>query len=266
MAVERAAGGANSGQGRVQGGLVVLDVDQQGIAGRGGLGKPVLLAMQRVGGEQHAREAQFGHQLRHGRDLVRRSGQLLVRQDQGGVTGEGAEHMDCLAVGQVVEVRRTSWFDAAAQRLAVEGDRAQRLRRAARAQVMSVAAEGCFEIVAAERQDQVAQGVQGRSAPEAGAEDGVQALALQGDEGDDLPVGGRARKRGQDREQQQVAHAVALALSTARVGHFGKCGKQDSKWHRATSTKLEGRLHTAVASPRRRSRPGHFGRTDTKSL
>jgi len=41
-----------------------------------------------------------------------------VREDQGGVTGEGAEHVDRLAVGQVVE--------AAAQRLAIECDRAQR--------------------------------------------------------------------------------------------------------------------------------------------
>ncbi|MEJ7715969.1 MAG: hypothetical protein WKF40_09850 [Thermoleophilaceae bacterium] len=104
----------------MQGGLVVLDADQQGVAGRGGLREPVLLAMQRVGGEQHAREAKLGHQLRHGCDLVRRPGQLLVRQDQGGVAGEGAEHVDRLAVGQVVE--------AAAQRLAVERDRAQRLR------------------------------------------------------------------------------------------------------------------------------------------
>ena len=92
-----------------------------------------------------------------------------------------------------------------------------------------------FEIVAAERQEQVAQRVHRRSAPETGTEDGVQALALEGDEGDDLLVGGRARKRGEDREQQQVAHAVALALGTARVGHLSECGKQDSEWHRATS-------------------------------
>jgi len=93
------------------------------------------------------------------------------------------------------------------------------------------------------------------STPEAGAKDAVQALALQGDKGDDLLVGGRARKRGQDREQQQMPHAVALTLGTARVGHFSKCGKQDSEWHRATSTNLESRLHTAVLLPRRRSRP-----------
>ncbi len=41
--------------------------------------------MQRVGGEQHAREAQLGHQLRYPRNLVRRPGQFLMGQDQGGV-------------------------------------------------------------------------------------------------------------------------------------------------------------------------------------
>ena len=130
--------------------------------------------------EQHARQAQFGHQPRHGRDLVRRPGQLLVRQDQGGVAGEGAEDMDRLAVGQVVK--------AAAQRLAVERDRAQRFWSGAGVQVAGMVTEGRFEIVAAKRQEQVPQGVHRRSAPEAGAEGGVQALALQGNEGDDLLV------------------------------------------------------------------------------
>ena len=44
-----------------------------------------------------------------------------------------------------------------------------------------------------------------------------------------------ARKRGEDREQQQVAHAVALPLGTARVGHLDECGKQGSERHRATT-------------------------------
>jgi len=43
----------------------------------------------------------------------------------------------------------------------------------------------------------------------------AQALALQGDEGNDRLVGGRARQHGEDRDQQQVPHAVALALGTA---------------------------------------------------
>ncbi len=52
-------------------------------------------------------------------------------------------------------------------------------------------------------EEQMAQGVHGRSPPEAGAEDGVQAVALEADEGDDpLLVGGRTGQHGEDREQQ----------------------------------------------------------------
>ncbi len=168
--------------------------------------------MQRVGGEQHAGDAKLGHQPRHRCDLVRRPAQLLMGHDQGGIAGKGAEHMNRLAIGQMIEVRRTAWFDAAAQRLAIERDRAQRLRSAVCVQVASMTAERGFEIVTAECQEQVAQGGHRRGAPEAGTEDGVQALALQGDERDDLLVGGRARQHGEDREQQQMAQAVALAL------------------------------------------------------
>ena len=53
--------------------------------------------------------------------------------------------MNRLAVGQVVET--------AAQRLAIERDRAQCFWAATRAQVMGMAAEGRFEIIAAERQE-----------------------------------------------------------------------------------------------------------------
>lgn len=170
-----------------------------------------------------------------------------MRRDRGGVAGEGAEHVDRLAVGQVVK--------AAAQGLAAERDRAQRLRPAVYAQVAGMAAERRFEIVAAERQEQVPQGVDRRSAPEAGAEDGVQALALRGDKGDDLLAGGRARKRGEDQEQQQVPHAVALALGTARGGPFGEGGQQGGKRHRTTSqsekaASIQPLRHPAAASIR----------------
>ncbi len=80
--------------------------------------------------------------------------------------------MDRFAIGQVVE--------ATAQRLAVERDRAQRFWGGACVQVAGMVAEGCFEIVAAERQEQMAQGVDRRSAPEAGTENGVQAARAAG--------------------------------------------------------------------------------------
>ena len=126
-------------------------------------------------------------------------------------------------------------IEAATKRFAIERNRAQCLWCILCAQVASMAAEDRFEIVTAERQEQMAQRVDRRSTSEIGIEDGVQALALEGNEGNDFLVGGCARQHGENREQQQVVHAVALALGTARVGHFGKCGKQESKWHRATS-------------------------------
>jgi hypothetical protein len=79
--------------------------------------------MQRVGGEQHAPQAEVIDQGLHGRNLVGRAGDLLVRQNQCGLGGEGTEHVRGGAVVQVVE--------AATQRLAIERNDAQpRLRNA----------------------------------------------------------------------------------------------------------------------------------------
>ncbi len=44
----------------MQGGLVLLAADQQGIAGPDGPREPVLAAMQSVGGEEHAGDAKLG--------------------------------------------------------------------------------------------------------------------------------------------------------------------------------------------------------------
>lgn len=65
----------------------------------------------------------------------------------------------------------------AAQRFAVERDRAQRLRPAVCVQVTSMATERGFEIVVPERQEQMAQRIHRRGTPEAATEGGVQALA-----------------------------------------------------------------------------------------
>src|SRR4029450_13125237 len=102
-------------------------------------------------------------------------GTLSVRQAEGGITGEGAEHVSRCAIVQVIE--------AAAQCLAIESDGPHRLRHSG-VQCARMAAEGGLEIITAGRQEQMAQGVPRRSPPEAGAKDRVQALALQGDEGD----------------------------------------------------------------------------------
>ena len=78
-----------------------------------------------------------------------------MREDQGGIAGKRAEHVDRFAVGQVVKARRTSRFDAAAQRLAVKGDRAQHFRRATHVQIAGMAAESSFQLAAVERQEEM---------------------------------------------------------------------------------------------------------------
>ncbi len=58
--------------------------------------------MQRIGGEQHARKAQFAHRPGYRCDLVRRTSELLVRQDQGGIAGKGAEDVSRFTIVEVV--------------------------------------------------------------------------------------------------------------------------------------------------------------------
>jgi hypothetical protein len=63
----------------------------------------VFLAVQGVGGEQRSPHTEGLDQGLNGRDLVRRVADLLVRQDQGGVAGERAQHVRRGPVVQVVE-------------------------------------------------------------------------------------------------------------------------------------------------------------------
>ena len=185
--------------------------------------KAVLLTMQGIGGEQHAGQAQLGDQRRHGRDLAGRPGHLPVGQDEGGVTGKRAEHMSRFPVVQVIE--------AAAQRLAIERDGALPGHLDGPVQLLRMAAEGALEIVLVERQEQTAQRVHGRRPSEARPEGSVQAVALDGDEGDDLLVGGRPRQNRENREQQQMAQAIALPLRAAWIADFVERGKQRTKRH-----------------------------------
>jgi hypothetical protein len=140
--------------------------------------------MQRIGGEQHAGEAEFRDQPRHGGDLVRCRCDLLVRQDQRGVAGKCAQHMRGGLIMQVV--------DAAAQCLAVERDGAPALPTPLLVETTGVATKSRFEVGWVEREKEIAQGVDRRSTPEVGAEDRVQALTVHVDEGDDALVRGRS--------------------------------------------------------------------------
>ena len=104
--------------------------------------------MQRVGGEEHAGEAEFRDEGRHSGNLVRCRRDLLVRQDQRGVAGKRAQHVRGRLIMQVVE--------AAAQRLAIQRDGAPALRTGPLVQVTCVAAKRRFKIGRVEREEEIA--------------------------------------------------------------------------------------------------------------
>jgi hypothetical protein len=84
-----------------------------------------------------------------------------VRQKQCAIAGKRAQHVGGRLVVQVVE--------AAAQRLAIQRDSAPAVRANPLVQITGVTAKGSFEIARIEREEEIAQGVERRSAPEADA-------------------------------------------------------------------------------------------------
>jgi hypothetical protein len=181
----------------------------------------VFLAVQGVGGEQDAPQAQLADQRLGRRDLVA-PGDLLVGQDERVLAGEGAEH---LGGGPVVEV-----VEAAPQRLAVQRDDPLRRRSGAPA-MLGVAAEGGLQLGRGERVQEGAQRVDGRGAAEGGAEGGVEPLAMRADEQADAAVGGGAGQDGKDAEQQQGSQGIAPALPAARVRDLLQGGEQAGERH-----------------------------------
>ena len=133
--------------------------------------------MKRIGREQHALEAQFANQPLRCPDLVRCAGDLVMREGQCGISGEGAQDVSGGLVMQVVET--------VPQGLPVQGNRAQALPSSPVVQTTRVAPKGSLQIGWVERQDEVAQGVESRCAAEAGSVGLVQALTVQADERDD---------------------------------------------------------------------------------
>src|SRR3982751_6538095 len=94
-----------------------------------------------------------------------------------------------------------------------------------------------------------AQRVDGRGAAEAGAEGGVEPLAMHADEQADAAVGGRAGQDGQHREQQQVGEAVTLALAAARVGDPVQGGEQAGERHHGSFRGEGSTLNSSGALP-----------------
>src|SRR3954470_20203876 len=84
-AAEGALLGAEPGPGSIAAKLGVPDTDPRGIGRLGGPREPLLLAMQRIGGEEYAGQAKLGDQPRHRRDLVRRPPHSLAGPAAGGL-------------------------------------------------------------------------------------------------------------------------------------------------------------------------------------
>ena len=201
----------------------------------------VFLAVQGVGGEQGAAHAELLDQGPGGRDLVRRVADLPVRQDQGGLAGEGAQHVRGGLIVQVVE--------AAPERLAVERDHARPGGRHLPGQPPGMLAEGGLQRGRLEGQEEVAQRVHGRRAPKARPEGGVQTLAMHADEGQDAPVGGGAGQHRQDREEEQVGQRVTLALGPTRVGDRPERGEQGGERDHGS---LRGKAAISTPAPHHR--------------
>ena len=200
----------------------------------------VFLAVQGVGGEQDAPQAQPLDQRLRRRDLVA-PGDLLVGEDERRLAGEGAEH---LGGGPVVEM-----VEAAAQRLAVQRHDPQPRRGGDVIEPLGVAAEGGLQLGRVERVQEGAQRVDGGGAAEAGAEGGVEPFAVHADEQADAAVGGGAGQHRQDAEQQQVGEAVAPALAAARVGDPVQGGEQAGERHHGGFRGEGSTLNSSAALP-----------------
>jgi hypothetical protein len=177
----------------------------------------VFLAVQGIGGEQDAAQAQLLDQHLDRRDLVAFD-DLLMREDKGRLAGERAQHLGGGLVVQMVE--------AAPKRLAVQRDDPPPWWSHAATEMLGMVAEGGLDLGWVERVQEGAQRVDGRGAAEAGAEGGVEPLAMHADEQADAAVGGGAREDRQHREQQQGSEAITLALAAARVGDLFQGGEQ----------------------------------------
>jgi hypothetical protein len=155
----------------------------------------VFLTVQRVSGEQHTPHPEFLDQGLDGGDLVA-LGDLLVGEDERRFAAESAQH---LSGGLVVKVIETAPECFAIKRDDVPAGRCDRA-----AQLGGMPAEDRLEVTWIEGVKEAAQGVDRRGAAEAGAESGVEPLAMHADEQANAAVGGGIGEDGQNTEQQQV--------------------------------------------------------------
>ena len=144
----------------VQGGLVVLNLDDRGDAAGGDTG--------------------FDEQRLRRRDFVGFLCDVDMRQHERRVGGERAQHLGCDTIVEAVE--------AAAQRLAIQGNGARALGCTRRLQQSGMATEHHLDLRRIEALENGADSrVGGRAAP-LRTEGGVQRGAMHVDEGDDAAI------------------------------------------------------------------------------
>jgi hypothetical protein len=83
----------------------------------------------------------------------------------------------------------------------------------------------------------------------ADAGDPAQPIAVDGQEGHDAAVRGRAGEHGQHREQQQVRERVAPALRPARIGDLLQGAQQRGEWDHGDLRQAGYRINTSAAGP-----------------
>ena len=146
------------------------------------------------------------------RDFVGFLVDLDMRQNQGRIGGEGAEHLLGPAVAKGVE--------AAPQRLAVQRQRPP--AAASAVQVRRVLAKGFFHTGGIEfAQDRADRGVRRWPLP-TDPERLVQPPPVNLDESADAAVRVGSRNHRQNRKQQHIALLVALAFGPSRIGNGGE--------------------------------------------
>lgn len=143
------------------------------------------------------------------------------------VTGECTQHVGGLTVMKGIE--------AAAKRLAVDGhaDRSLAIDHHLRRKPGCVLAKNLLKLRAVQTtQDEPQRGVS-RSFVKRYAKDGVQAVAMDADEGVNLTIRVRTGKHCQHRKQENGRQWIHFPLAAARVGDLGK-QRQQRALHLAT--------------------------------
>jgi len=155
-------------------------------------------------------DTEFGQQRLCRRDLVGLAVDRDMSEHEGGIGGKCAQHLHGGLVMEIVE--------AAAQRLAIEGDAARPRRGTSRLQQGGVTAEGRLYRSRIEPLEDVAdRRVGGRPAPPQ-PERGIEPVAMDVDEGDDATIRVAAAHDGQDGEQEHIRQRIELPLRSARIG------------------------------------------------